>query len=297
MSKPEAPAVLVPSSVALTGRRAPAGQRRPVFGSRVAVSVGPPLSTNRALTVGRLSALTVGLAAACSSPAPESSAPFSTSTVASDSPVSAASSSNAPAPKRSPSSASSAAFDEDPAGAAPRGFEFARTGAGAQGAWRVIADANAPSAPNVLAQLDTDATNGRFPVAVTAASFGPDVRVAVRCKMVSGKVDRACGLVARYRDDGNYYVTRANALEGNVRLYKVEGGRRKEFASFEGPVQSDTWHSLELRIQGDVLEVHWNGQKVLSHRDATFPDRGRVGVWTKADSVTHFDDLSVEALP
>ncbi|MBI5536490.1 MAG: DUF1080 domain-containing protein [Deltaproteobacteria bacterium] len=122
-----------------------------------------------------------------------------------------------------------------------------------------------------------------------------DVRVSVRCKMVSGKVDQACGLVARYRDESNYYVTRANALEDNVRLYVVKDGKRKQLESWSGKVPQNAWHACRFEIRGDHLEVWWNGQKLLDHHDSTFAESGRAGVWTKADSVTYFDDLRIEA--
>jgi hypothetical protein len=122
-----------------------------------------------------------------------------------------------------------------------------------------------------------------------------DVDVRVRCKPVSGKVDEACGLVFRLRDADNYYLTRANALENNVRLYFVKGGRREQIASYSGKVTAGTWHELRATAVGDHLEVSWDGSKVVDHHDQTFPDAGSVGVWTKADSVTYFDDLSIQA--
>src|SRR6266545_3931211 len=113
-------------------------------------------------------------------------------------------------------------FDGDQTGAAPAEFSFGRTGSGKQGRWTIVADPTAPSGKNVLAQLDSDRTDYRFPLAVAAAPLLGDGRVAVKCKPLSGEVDQACGLVFRYLDAGNYYVTRANALEGNVRLYFVK---------------------------------------------------------------------------
>ena len=127
-------------------------------------------------------------------------------------------------------------FDEDAVDAPPPGFLFGRTGGGRPGQWLVRADSGAPSGANVLAQLDTDATNNRYPVAVLDAPSLRDVRVSVRCKAVSGKVDQACGLVARYRDQDNYFVTRANALEDNVRLYVMKNGNRRQIASWSGKV-------------------------------------------------------------
>jgi hypothetical protein len=118
-----------------------------------------------------------------------------------------------------PSTPGKWSFDSDRAEGPPSGFSFAKTGSGKAGQWVVKAVSDAPSSPNVLAQVDTDSTDYRFPVAVANEPSLRDVRLSVRCKPVSGQVDQACGLVFRYRDQDNYYITRANALENNVRLY------------------------------------------------------------------------------
>lgn len=182
-------------------------------------------------------------------------------------------------------------FDGDKVGSLPAGFRFARTGPGAQGRWIVKAEPDAPSGANVLAQLDPDDIDNRFPVAVVDGLKLKDVRVSVRCKPVSGKVDKACGLVFRYIDENNYYITRANALEDNVRLYKVETGSRRQLASWSGKVTPGVWHTLAAEAKGEDLRVFWNGKKIMEIQDVTFGQAGTVGVWTKADSVTYFDDL------
>jgi hypothetical protein len=188
------------------------------------------------------------------------------------------------------------AFDGDAVSAAPAGFAFGRTGSGPPGRWVVKSDAGSPSGTNVLAQLDTDDTSFRFPVAVAMAPRARDVRVSVRCKMVSGRVDQACGLVARYADENNYFITRANALENNIRLYTVKAGRREQLASADVRVTAGQWHAYRFEVRGDRLEVFWDDRRVLDHRDATFGDAGSCGVWTKADSVTYFDDFAIEEL-
>jgi hypothetical protein len=187
-------------------------------------------------------------------------------------------------------------FDSDRADAPPAGFSFDRTGSGAMGRWQVRGSADAPSKPNVLAQLDADATDFRFPIAVIEGLSLRDLRLSARCKPVSGRVDQACGLVFRYRDENNYYITRANPLENNVRLYFVKDGKRKQLASYSGRIAAGAWHEYAVEVRGDHIQVHWDGSKVLDHRDATFSDAGKVGLWTKADSVTHFDDLTVTPL-
>lgn len=186
-------------------------------------------------------------------------------------------------------------FDKEVAGKAPPGFTFSRTGNGKLGRWVVQEEKGAPSGSHVLAQLDSDGTDYRFPIAVANEPSLRNLRLSVRCKPVSGKVDQACGLVFRYRDENNYYVTRANALEDNVRLYYVANGKRYQFASWSGRVSSDTWHELRADANGDRFEVYWDGKKVIDASDKTFADGGKIGLWTKADSVTYFDNLSAEA--
>jgi len=187
-------------------------------------------------------------------------------------------------------------FDSDQPGQSPAGFSFGRTGGGAPGRWVVRAESAAPSRPNVLAQVDADGTDDRFPVAVADGVFLRNLRLSVRCKPVSGQVDQACGLVFRYVDENNYYVTRANALENNIRLYYVREGRRRQIASFSGRVTAGVWHKYAVEVRGDRIKVFWDGRQVIEKRDATFPGAGRVGVWTKADSVSYFDDLAVMSL-
>jgi len=187
-------------------------------------------------------------------------------------------------------------FDMNQVDEAPEGFSFARTGTGRVGRWVVRAEKGAPSGANVLAQLDNDATDFRFPLAVANEPKLRDLRLSVRCKLVTGTVDQACGLVVRYQDENNYYLTRANALEQNVRFYKVVNGNRQQLASWDGSVISGVWHELRVDAQADHFTVFWDGQPALNVRDQAFSTAGNVGVWTKADSVTYFDDLHVEPL-
>jgi hypothetical protein len=183
-------------------------------------------------------------------------------------------------------------FDKDKADEAPASFEFSAS-AGKPGKWVVKADPAAPSAPNVLAQLDADKTDTRFLTAVLAEPTLRDGRVSVRCRPVSGKVEQACGLVARFKDAKNYYVARANALDKDVNLYVVKDGKRTLVGGTKGGPFGDGWHELRLEAKGEHFEVFWDGARVYTGDDKTFPDAGRVGLWTRADSVTYFDELTV----
>lgn len=185
-------------------------------------------------------------------------------------------------------------FEESREGSAPLGFSFAKTGSGRLGQWVVNTHPDATSGTKVLAQVDPDPTDFRFPMAVVDEPLLADLRLSVRCKPVSGNVDQACGLVFRYQDGNNYYVTRANALEQNVRLYKVVEGKRQQFASWNGSVTGGTWHELGVEATGDHFTVSWDGQRVIDAYDQTFSQPGNIGLWTKADSITYFDDLRVE---
>jgi hypothetical protein len=199
------------------------------------------------------------------------------------------------------SQAQTFAFDDQKAGGAPRGMTCALTGKGRPGSWKVVADPTAPSSPHVLAQLDADATGHRFPVCVVDGVTAADLDLSVRFKAVSGKEDQAAGLVWRYRDKDNYYIVRANALENNVVLYKVENGTRTDLAlkgegrtyGKKASVPSGAWSTLAVNVKGKQFEVVFNGAKLFEVEDATFTGSGQVGVWTKADSVTHFDDLKL----
>jgi hypothetical protein len=185
-------------------------------------------------------------------------------------------------------------FDAETADQSPKGFEFGRTGGGGMGKWIVKAEGDAPTAPNVLAQVDTDTTDYRFPLAFTGPAL-KDLRLSVKCKPVSGQVDQACGLVFRLQDADNYYVTRANALEDNLRLYHVVKGKRVQFAGWNGKVKSGAWHELAVDAQGDHFQVFFDGKPVIDAHDKTFTDSGKFGLWTKADSVTYFDELTATA--
>ncbi len=189
-------------------------------------------------------------------------------------------------------------FSQDTTDQPPKGFEFGYTaGVGKPGQWVVQADGS----NKVLAQTDPDSTRSRFPVAVLSDVSATDVDLSVRFKPISGRVDQAAGLVWRYQNQDNYYIVRANALEDNVVLYKVEGGKRTDLPlRGEGrtygkktDVPAGQWSTLRVVANGPVFEVHFNGARLYEVEDKTFATPGKVGVWTKADSVTQFDDLSV----
>lgn len=192
-------------------------------------------------------------------------------------------------------------FERDKTDQPPAGFSFALTGNGQAGTWIVTKDDRSPDRGNVLAQTHADRTSYRFPIAVANDVTAKDVELSVRFKPVSGGGDQAAGLVWRYRDRDNYYIVRANALENNVVLYKVENGRRTDLPlkgegrtyGRKATVASGQWGLLKVTAKGSLVEVFLNGEKLYEVEDVTFTEPGKVGVWTKADSVTYFDDLTV----
>ncbi len=180
-------------------------------------------------------------------------------------------------------------------GQLPEGFRIARTGQGAPAAWSVVDDASAPSG-RVLAQTSADQTDYRFPLAIYELVTAKDVEVAVRFKAVAGRVDRAGGIAVRLTDADNYYVLRANALEDNVNFYHVVRGSRRQIRGVNAKVEPDRWHTLSLKAVGDQFAIGFNDKTLFSVADQTFANAGKVALWTKADSVTRFDNLTIRRL-
>src|SRR5207244_1068273 len=168
---------------------------------------------------------------------------------------------------------------------------FALTGQGRPGLWAIKKDDQVHG--NVLAQTDADPTDYRFPVAVYDGFSGKDLDLSVQFKAAAGKGDQGAGLVWRYRDQNNYYVTRCNALEDNCTIYHVVNERRVAFLNQRVKVASNVWHTLRVEASSDHFVVSYDGKQVLDAKDQTFKDPGKVGLWTKADSVIYFDNLLV----
>lgn len=178
-------------------------------------------------------------------------------------------------------------YDKVKAGQLPEGWVAGVTGKGSP-KWSVERDLSAPSKPNVLRQSG----EGTYPWCVKKDVSLADGHVEVKFKPVAGKEDQAGGLVWRWQDGDNYYIARANALEDNVTIYHTVKGRRVSFKNADVKVSSGEWHSLRVDFNGKQFTVSFDGKKVIEAEDGTFSKPGAVGVWTKADSVTLFDDFS-----
>ncbi|MFO0983135.1 MAG: hypothetical protein U1E76_15625 [Planctomycetota bacterium] len=185
-------------------------------------------------------------------------------------------------------------FDQGEMGKAPAGFSNVLCLKGEPGVWEIRTDAKATSGKQVLVQAGTDATDLRFPVLLYDKLTAKDVTVATRFKALLGKVDQAAGLVARFKDARSYYLARANALEGNVCLFKVVGGVRNQLATADVPVSANEWHALKLELRERHFKVSLDGKVVIEADDGTYRDAGKAGLWTKADSVTAFDDFEID---
>ncbi|MEO8441787.1 MAG: family 16 glycoside hydrolase [Betaproteobacteria bacterium] len=178
-------------------------------------------------------------------------------------------------------------FDNDKPGALPAGWKAGVTGRGTP-KWAVEADASAPSKGNVLKQSGS----GSFPYCVLQQGSLIDGYVEVKFKPLAGREDQAGGLIWRFKDGDNYYVARANALENNVSLYYTENGSRKTIKYVDAPVGKNTWHTLRVEFAGTAIKVMLNGKAYIDAKDTHIAGAGAVGLWTKADSVTAFDDFS-----
>jgi hypothetical protein len=189
-------------------------------------------------------------------------------------------------------------FTHDTVDQPPTGFDVGHAGT-LEGPSNWLVEAEGEN--KYLAHLDGDPTGAPFRIAVLADVTTTEVDVSVRFRPVSGRVEEAAGLVWRYQDANNHYLVRANALEGNVKVYKIQNGRRTDLPvkgerdTYGKPsrVPSGAWGTLRVFARGSLFEVYHDGRKLYAVEDTTFRQGGKVGVWTNADAVTNFDDLTV----
>ena len=177
-------------------------------------------------------------------------------------------------------------------GSPPAGFTFARTGQGTDGEWSVVADPTSMSG-RAIQQVSTDRTDYRFPLAIHESLSAANLDIELRFKALGGIVDQAGGIAVRLQDADNYYVVRANALEDNVRFYRVVHGRREQLDGANLRVTANEWHRLGLRAEGKRFTVSYDGKTLFSLTDGTFTEAGGVALWTKSDSVTRFDQIAI----
>lgn len=184
-------------------------------------------------------------------------------------------------------------FQADPVGEQPPGFQFAATRGKASGEWRVVEHEGG----RVLAQLDERPLKWRFALAMVEDWSLKDVRLSVRIKAIRGELDQSGGLVWRHRDADNYLVARLDVSDQNVRLFRVFNGNTVPFGIKENvPLKRDQWYTLRVEHRGREVKVYLDDEVLIVEKDKHFREPGRIGLWTKADSVTYFDDLQAKNL-
>ncbi|HEY8692825.1 MAG TPA: family 16 glycoside hydrolase [Chloroflexota bacterium] len=244
------------------------------------------MRTRSALATGLLAVVNIGLVSCGGAAQP--AAPVNSPSVPSPSVGPSSSTAGGSAPGSAQSSAVAGGtlswnFDQDVPGGLPKGAQVY------SGTWTVRAEADTPSPPNALCQTG----NAEYPAISLGDATYTNLTMSTRFKPISGKTDQAAGLILRIQDKDNYYIVRANALENNVIFFKYVGGRRSTIKEGSTKVLSGQWQELRAEVSGDRVRAFLNGQLVVEASDGTFKSAGRVGLWTKADSVTCFDDVTV----
>jgi len=188
-------------------------------------------------------------------------------------------------------------FENYASGQLPEGWTQYYTGPGGTD-WKVVDDRG----NKVLAQLYSDNPNGHFNIIVNDALSMKDMTLSVRIKGVTGNHDQGGGFIWRFIDKDNYYVVRSNPLEDNMVLYKVENGKRTDLPLIDKgrtygvdvPTLGDSWHIMKLTVKDDLFTIYLDGMELFKVQDSTFPLAGKIGLWTKADAVSYFDDYVIE---
>jgi hypothetical protein len=185
-------------------------------------------------------------------------------------------------------------FTKTDLGKVPAGWTATRTGEGKGSEWKVVADDSAPSQSGFALAQTAAGPSALFNLCVKDGDAPADLELAVKMKAIAGQLDQGGGLVWRYADANNYHVARFNPLEDNFRVYKVVAGKRIQLGTKEDLKPAGPWVTVGIRMKGTEIECSLNGEKHLSVKDDTFAKPGKVGLWTKADAQTRFDQLTVQ---
>jgi hypothetical protein len=184
-------------------------------------------------------------------------------------------------------------FDHSETTKVPGGFVPELSGQGTKIDWEIREEPSARSGTKVLAQTSSENVNSRFPLLLYDKLLAKDVAVTVQFKPVSGQIDQAAGIVVRFQDANHFYVARASALKDEVTLFKVVDGTHLSLAGATMSVATDEWHMLKLVAQGTHFQVFFDSQPLFTAEDSTYGHAGKVGLATKSDGVTIFDDLEI----
>jgi hypothetical protein len=187
-------------------------------------------------------------------------------------------------------------FGKDDLGKLPAGWKADHTGKGEGSVWKVVTDDTAPSRSGYVLAQTAESPNAFFNLCVAQDANYQDAEISVAFKAIRGKNDQGGGLVWRYRDHDNYYICRMNPLEDNFRVYKVVAGKRIQLGTKEDlKVPAGEWHTIKVTQEGDHIQCWLDDKKYLDVKDSTFTGAGKVGLWSKSDAQTHFDNLKVAA--
>jgi hypothetical protein len=188
-------------------------------------------------------------------------------------------------------------LSRDEVGKVPAGWKADKTGKGEGSVWKVVDDNTAPSKSGLALAQTAEGPGAFFNLCVAQDTSFKDVQVSVAFKAVKGKLDQGGGVVWRLQDGDNYYVARMNPLEDNFRVYKVIDGKRIQLGTREDlKVPAGEWHTIQVTMKGDRIECSLDGKKYLEASDDAIGKAGRVGLWTKADAQTHFDQFRAAPL-
>ena len=187
-------------------------------------------------------------------------------------------------------------FEDAKVGGLPKDWSAAKTGDGEGSVWKVQEDKDAPAGPKVLTQTSSAGPNAFFNLCVADKSKFGDVDLSVSIKALTGKIDQGGGLVWRYQDAKNYYVARLNPLEGDFRLFKVINGKRTQIgATIEADEPAGKWHTIRVVHRGAGIQCSLSGKLRIDAQDDAIKEPGKIGLWSKADAVSSFDDVSASA--
>jgi len=185
-------------------------------------------------------------------------------------------------------------FEAETPGSLPAAWSAAKTGEGPGSVWKVVAAQRDGKQNQALAQTSPEGASSLFNLCVVKDVKQADVDLSVELKAISGNNDRGGGLVWRYRDAGNYYVTRVNPLEDNFRVYHVVNGKRTQLATADAKLSPDQWHTVRAVQRGDHIQCYLDGKLLLDVQDATIKEAGAIGLWSKSDAVTWFDNVALK---
>jgi hypothetical protein len=186
-------------------------------------------------------------------------------------------------------------FSKNDVGKAPTGWKAEKTGKGEGSVWKVVEDKTAPSKSDYVLAQTAESPSGVFNICVAEDARYKDIELSVSFKAIAGKNDQGGGFVWRYQDNNNYYICRMNPLEDNYRVYKVVAGKRTQLGGKEGvKIKAGEWHKLKVEVKGNKMEGYLNGEKLWEITDDTYKNAGKVGLWSKSDAQTHFDEFEAE---